>query len=589
MNHKTITMTADNNNKPPKPKPPPSKKQGSGDGGGNNRQRNRRAGYRGKSRNQQSQSNKASPDEIAAVAAKEEELRLQKKEEERLRLLEEEEEKKAYSLLQWRKRVVDAMDSLSGWSEDILKHEELRSRLAPSKSNDDECSVIMSPWLVEARVKHRNSKKSLKSDLKKCTAFVKKIKTLAGAANGAAKDAVCKSLVNEIQSLNLSRYVDEISLSIFEAKYKMTDVPYLCSVIVAMHERYEEFLPTLLNPVQEFLRGKNKEKIDPTEATKQRRVFLRILTELLLIGVISDTKLIFRVLSEAAGVPGKSSSDAPYQVLDATLVVSFAKAVGIEVIGRAPRSVRLSIALLEEAIVDSCANSIDNVELLNKAKYVLKTYEQTSRIRAMSLDARSTIVALYEGFFKSISQSLVDTHIKLQKLEKRCEQDKLLTGALTETREKGLNDANRLFENLLKSVEALSEILDKDAPVLEDEKEESETGTGSGLELWTKNDDTEELNWFPFDDEETWSFYCDLPDFLTTVPTVLLGFSDDQVETKKVRNSKKYGPESNTSSEDISEDQNTAISSEVEESILENEDETEIAEENEGESIEYYF
>lgn len=44
-----------------------------------------------------------------------------------------------------------------------------------------------------------------------------------------------------------------------------------------------------------------------------------------------------------------------------------------------------------------------------------------------------------------------------------------------------------------------------------------------------------------FDDEETRSFYCDLPDLLSTKPPALLGLTQEQVEEKKARNAIKYG------------------------------------------------
>jgi regulator of nonsense transcripts 2 len=45
----------------------------------------------------------------------------------------------------------------------------------------------------------------------------------------------------------------------------------------------------------------------------------------------------------------------------------------------------------------------------------------------------------------------------------------------------------------------------------------------------------------PFDDEETRAFYCDLPDFLTTVPPALLGLSQDEIDKRKADNLIKYG------------------------------------------------
>ena len=553
---------------------------GSGSGSGrSNNNGNRNRNRRNRNRKGRGGHHKATAEEIAAAEnrrKREEEIqRKEREEEERLKKLELEkkirEEKRA--------KIEVALNQIETWMKVILEHEESRSRLVADEILSD--AGELNPWLAEARSKHRNSKKSLKSDLKKCTAFVKKIKTLAGAANGAAKEAVCKSLVNEIQSLNLSRYIDEIATSIFDAKFKMADVPYLAKVVRAMHERYEEFLPVLLSPIQDFLKGKNigKDKIDPAIVPKQRRLFVRILVELLLIGVISESRLVIRVLSEAAGA--KSNEDV-CQVIDATLIVSFAKAAGIEIISRIPRSIRCSVAVIEEALheIDGDDNFTD---LFEKARNTKEILEKTYKIRAVSFDAMTTVESLCERSFKSLCDSFMKTHTKLRKLEKRCEQDKLLNGSLTDAREKGLNDAQKLFENLQKSVEALSEVLDEDIPVLEEEKEELEADTGVGLEVWTKDEDMEESDWSPFDDEETWSFYCDVPDFLTTIPIALLGLSEEQLERKKALMSQKYGLDPNDNHEnELTQEDTDIVANETNDASTDFEDEVDHTDLNEG-------
>ena len=56
-----------------------------------------------------------------------------------------------------------------------------------------------------------------------------------------------------------------------------------------------------------------------------------------------------------------------------------------------------------------------------------------------------------------------------------------------------------------------------------------------------KNQDEKDSNLGPFDDEETKAFYCDIPDFLTTIPPALLGYSTQEIERKQESNIQKYG------------------------------------------------
>jgi len=115
-----------------------------------------------------------------------------------------------------------------------------------------------------------------------------------------------------------------------------------------------------------------------------------------------------------------------------------------------------------------------------------------------------------------------------------------LSGTLTEAREQGLADARKLKENLQKSVDLLSDVLDKPVPHLADDEDDGDQEGGLGVEVWTKGGH-EDDNFGPFDDEETRDFYCDIPDMLATIPPVLLGMTPDQIEQKKEANLKKYG------------------------------------------------
>ena len=130
------------------------------------------------------------------------------------------------------------------------------------------------------------------------------------------------------------------------------------------------------------------------------------------------------------------------------------------------------------------------------------------------------------------------------KLEKRCEQDRLLQGNLSEAREKGLTDARTLLENLKKSVETLSDVLDVSQPHLplsDEDEDATDAEDGKGISVWTKNENDTDENLGPFDDEETRAFYCDVPDFVSIKPAALLGLNAVDLEKQKERNERQYG------------------------------------------------
>jgi regulator of nonsense transcripts 2 len=138
------------------------------------------------------------------------------------------------------------------------------------------------------------------------------------------------------------------------------------------------------------------------------------------------------------------------------------------------------------------------------------------------------------GAFYSLSESLAQAHVTLQKMQKKCEQDRLVLGTFTEAREKGLKDAGLLKESLFKCVENLADVLARPVPHLEEEKEES-NANGPGIEVLATGGDAENTVFGPFDDEETRAFYCVIHDFVVTVPPALLGLTPEAIETKKIQ------------------------------------------------------
>lgn len=106
----------------------------------------------------------------------------------------------------------------------------------------------------------------------------------------------------------------------------------------------------------------------------------------------------------------------------------------------------------------------------------------------------------------------------------------------------GLSNARSLMESLKKSVETLAEVLDLNVPILEEEEDLADGASdGKGIELWSKNENGGDENLGPFDDEETRSFYCDVPDLLSMKPPALLGINSVDLERQKERNLRQYG------------------------------------------------
>lgn len=98
---------------------------------------------------------------------------------------------------------------------------------------------------LASRKAHEANKKNLKSDLKKTTAFVKKIRSI--------NTEGLQQCIRDVESLNLTLYISEIVGAIVETAYKATDVPSMVKLCVSLHRRYEEFTTPLLTGLKTAL------------------------------------------------------------------------------------------------------------------------------------------------------------------------------------------------------------------------------------------------------------------------------------------------------------------------------------------------
>ena len=527
---------------------PSSKPSGASAGRGNRRNRSGRGGASAAEKKAAAEQKKrdAEAAAAAAAAAKAEEARLA--EIERRQLLQTE----------YNNSIKNAITTLESFASAAKLHENLRRQLDPQPIAAGENSA-----LDEARHSFEKSKKSLKSDLKKCTAFVKKIKS--GSYHTPAE---LNGPNNPIRTLNLTRYVEEVAAALTEpqTKVKQSDIPGIVMLCVEMHRRYETFSQSLIPALYAGVTGNGG---NSDGEALPRRICLRLLTEFVIHGIITDLKPLVKVINEAAGIPTEKGKD--YAVTDANLIVTFSKAGGHEILGCVPRSVRLDCELLQNEISGkgkgnlSLSEGDNNTEespsikvaaadsetpfvptlsasLVEKAKVAIEDFTSTApNSRAVPSNMTTNLHTHSLGVYHTLAKSYVATHRRLQKLEKRCEQDRLLQGNLSEAREKGLKDAKSLMESLTKSVESLSEVLDEDIPPLVEEEVVEEATDGKGIELWTKGESGSAERLGPFDDEETRSFYCDVPDFLSTKPHALLGISEADVERQKEKNKRQYG------------------------------------------------
>uniref|UniRef100_A0A915KL95 MIF4G domain-containing protein n=1 Tax=Romanomermis culicivorax TaxID=13658 RepID=A0A915KL95_ROMCU len=170
--------------------------------------------------------------------------------------------------------------------------------------------------------------RKLDSNLKKNTAFVKKVKLFT--------DSQKVAILKEFQSLNLSKYVGELASSISEAKLKISDVPAIVELCSLIHQRYADFANNLLESY--FKKVFPKRKDDVITNLSKFRVDIRLLADLIIAGIFSE-KDALNVLGAALNFLVQCDKE-EHQFLP--IIISFCKFCGEDFGNFVPRRYKLA-------------------------------------------------------------------------------------------------------------------------------------------------------------------------------------------------------------------------------------------------------
>ncbi len=406
---------------------------------------------------------------------------------------------------------------------DEERHANAKALLQDEHRRENEWKALREVNSPDAVAKRREAldavKGQLKSDLKKTSAFTSKVRML--------NESQRASITKDMETLNLTRYVSEIADAVSEAKLKTSDIPVALHLCCVMHQRYEDFtqalISNLLAPLREESLRATKGEEEDKEAFRRRRVNLRLLTELHLCGVFEGTTILLRVLKRLAGMSRREQSP-PKQEMeesdrhrpieacpegmrlnDINLLVAFARHVAWPMAGLRSRRVQEAAELVEESNEDGGGWGCCNGEHKLFAAVLIEAYSQ-------------------------LSSHLEIVHRELGRIECQAEKDRAMYGTLNEDKEATLDSSRKGYDKLLSNVTALSEAIDKPIPELPDEAAEEEV---AGIELWSGEGlsgegrvDLSSLG--PWDDDETRSFYEDLPDLFMSVLPSQLGFTTEE-------------------------------------------------------------
>ncbi|GLJ39978.1 hypothetical protein SUGI_0817920 [Cryptomeria japonica] len=360
-------------------------------------------------------------------------------------------------------------------------HKESNDRLEESKR------------LVEAKCALRRSNltperpdsgflRTLDSSIKRNTAVIKKLKQI--------NEEQREGLLEELKSVNVSKFVSEAVTAICDAKLRSSDINAAVQVCSLLHQRYKDFSPTLIQGLLKvFFPGKAIEDADVDRSLRamKKRSTLKLLMELYFVGVIEDSSFFINIIKDLTSTEHFKDRDTTQMHL--SLLVSFVRQ------GRAFLGLPLSGQDLHDEIYKELNVTMEQKKFLRKA---------------------------LQSFYDASVELLQSEHSSLRQMEQ--ENAKMLNakGELSEENAIAYEKLRKSYELLFRSVSALAEALDIKPPVMPEDGHTTRVTTGEdgSSVATTKDASNPEPVW---DDEETKAFYESLPDLRAFVPAVLLG------------------------------------------------------------------
>lgn len=325
--------------------------------------------------------------------------------------------------------------------------------------------------------------RTLDSSIKHNTAVIKKLKQI--------NDEQREGLLDELRSVNLSKFVSEAVAAICEAKLKTSDIPAAVQVCSLLHQRYRDFSPCLIQGLLKvFFPGKGGDDMDVDKNLKamKKRSTLKLLMELYFVGVVEDASIFVNIIKDLTSLEHLKDRDATQTNL--SLLASFARQ-GRFLLGLHP---------LGPEVNDEFFKGIN-----------------------VTSDQKKIFKRALQSYYDAAAELLQSEHTSLRLME--IENAKILhaRGELSEENATSYEKIRKSHDHLFRGVSSLADALDMHPPVLPEDGHTTRVTTG-GVDVSSsasgKESSVPEPMW---DDEDTRTFYESLPDLRAFVPAVLLG------------------------------------------------------------------
>ncbi|KAM3242374.1 hypothetical protein ACQJBY_054819 [Aegilops geniculata] len=386
-----------------------------------------------------------------------------------------------------------------------------------SKQEDEEARIEEYKRLMDQKIALRrnnqnperpdaNYLRTLDSSIKRNTTVIKKLKTI----NDEQKDG----LMDELKSVNLSKFVSEAVSYICEAKLRSADIQAAVQVCSLLHQRYKDFSPCLIQGLLKvFLPGKSGDDLDTDKNSRamKKRSTLKLLIELYFVGIVEDASIFVNIIKDLTSLEHLKDREATQTNL--SLLSSFV------------RQGRLFIGLRSHGH---------------------ESYDEFFKDLNVTADQKKFFKKALNSYYDAVSELLQSENASLRLME--AENAKVLSakGELSDENTASYEKLRKSFDQLLRGVSSLAEAIDLQPPVMPDDGNTTRVTTGTDVTPSSgKEPSVLEPIW---DDDDTKTFYESLPDLRAFVPAVLLGEAEQKLNEQHAKG-REQSSESNVEQE----------------------------------------
>ncbi|KAI9293747.1 ARM repeat-containing protein [Neoconidiobolus thromboides FSU 785] len=443
---------------------------------------------------------------------------------------------------------------------------------------------------LHAWIEKPEIKPNLDSNFKKNTSFIKKCRASLNSDN-------CQSLLKDINTLSLEKYITEVVSGISEGILKCKTGPSIqaaVEVISALHQRFPDtFTIELFDVVRKMLsvaptktsllvqpnqNTVDKEKEDASRILKQRTV-LKVITEIWLVGVFWGIENGFKKFPEAKEVAKKiiDSLDDLKQEAELKDRTFFLEGPVSGPWNTALRNNHLGIVY--HSIKTILSTDRDKFTNLSLVVSFLKSFgydvlrisprsqgsentkenkenpksneEQEKEVKSpvpkshimISILTNEQVEAfreLFTSYAKELSKNLVRDHKAIKKEERINHERSIARGEVNDEAKLRYETHFKAYEKNLQNMEAMMDYLNMDMPELPNDSVNSAISGVVVNEFGFNRGEGENVHeGGPWEDDDARTFYTKLLDLKSLVPGILLGIepsnpaSDDRVDEQE--------------------------------------------------------